>query len=175
MSNKWLVSSRFPDSVFVPANGWLLFWADADVEQGVLHADFRLSNNGEYLSLASPDGYTLADEIQWDYIAPDTSYGRITDGAEDWVLFIVSTPEASNNGGTIHVLENESTSLLAFPNPAENQVQLSRAVSASIFEITGKHIASLNNERIINATGWLPGVYIDRTSHGSCLRLIKNG
>jgi len=173
--NKWVVSSSFPDSVVVPANGWLLFWADADVEQGVLHADFRLSNNGEYLSLASPDGYTLADEIQWDYIAPDTSYGRITDGAEDWVLFVVSTPEASNNAGTIHVFENESTTLVAFPNPAENHVQLSRAVTASIYDITGKCIGSLNNERTIDATNWLPGVYIVRTNDGSCLRLIKNG
>ena len=175
MRNKWVVSSSFPDSVVVPANGWLLFWADADVEQGVLHADFRLSNNGEYLSLASPDGYTLADEIQWNYIAPDTSYGRITDGAEDWVLFIVSTPEASNNAGTIHVLENESTTLIVFPNPAENHVQLSRAISASIYDITGKCIASLNNERTIDASNWLPGVYIVRTSDGSCMRLIKNG
>ena len=100
--NKWVVSSSFADSVTVPANGWLLFWADADVEQGVLHADFRLSNNGEYLSLAGPDGYTLADEIQWNYIAPDTSLGRITDGANEWVLFVVSTPEASNNEGIIN-------------------------------------------------------------------------
>ncbi|MFM9006076.1 MAG: lamin tail domain-containing protein, partial [Flavobacteriales bacterium] len=144
--NKWVVPTSFPDSVTVPANGWLLFWADADAEQGVLHANFRLSNNGEYLSLASPDGYTLADEIQWSYIAPDTSLGRITDGADEWVLFVVSTPDASNNEGTIYVHESSETHWTAFPNPASEWVYFNGPVTASVFDLTGKQIVNFKNE-----------------------------
>jgi hypothetical protein len=172
--NKWIVSSSFPDSVVVPANGWLLFWADADVEQGVLHADFRLSNNGEYLSLASPDGYTLADEIQWNYIAPDTSLGRITDGAQEWVLFIVSTPEASNNNGTVHIAENETTSLRAYPNPSQAAIHFTRAIDGHVFDMTGKCLESLKNTSSVDASSWTPGLYIIKTKDGDCLRIMKN-
>jgi len=172
--NKWVVSSSFPDSVTVPANGWLLFWADADVEQGVLHADFRLSNNGEYLSLASPDGFTLADEIQWNYIAPDTSLGRLTDGSDEWVLFIVSTPEASNNQGTINIIENTYTSLIAFPNPTRDNLYFNRATDMSVYDLSGKVIASYTNTRMVDASNWSAGIYVLRTKDGECLRVMKN-
>jgi hypothetical protein len=172
--NKWVVSSSFPDSVTVPANGWLLFWADADVEQGVRHADFRLSNNGEYLSLASPDGYTLADEIQWSYIAPDTSLGRITDGANEWVLFIESTPETSNNQGTINIVESSHNSLLAFPNPTNDLLFFNQAADFSVFDLSGKLIVACTNTYYLDASNWLQGVYILRTTQGYCLRVMKN-
>ena len=172
--NKWVIPSSFPDSVTVPAQGWLLFWADADVEQGVRHADFRLSNNGEYLSLAGPDGYTLADEIQWNYIAPDTSLGRLTDGSEEWVLFIVSTPDASNNQGTINVLENTTSDVTAYPNPAQEIVYFNKPVNAIIDDITGKTMGSINNERTITTSHWAPGIYFARLSNSSTIRIIKN-
>jgi Lamin Tail Domain/Secretion system C-terminal sorting domain len=172
--NKWVIPSAFPDSVTVPAQGWLLFWADADVEQGVRHADFRLSNNGEYLSLAGPDGYTLADEIQWNYIAPDTSLGRLTDGSEEWVLFIVSTPDASNNQGTINVLENTTSDVTAYPNPAQGMVYFNKPVNAIILDISGKTIGSINNDCAITASNWAPGIYFVRLSNGSTIRIIKN-
>ena len=172
--NKWVVSSSFADSVTVPANGWLLFWADADVEQGVLHADFRLSNNGEYLSLAGPDGYTLADEIQWNYIAPDTSLGRITDGANEWVLFVVSTPEASNNEGIINVIENSSTSLLTYPNPTSSTIFFHQLTSVSAFDLSGKLIETFTNVRSIDASRWPAGIYILQSEDGSRMRVMKN-
>lgn len=172
--NKWVVSSSFPDSVTVPANGWLLFWADDDIEQGVLHAEFKLSNNGEYLCLSSPDGYTLADEIQWNYIAPDTSLGRITDGADEWVLFVVSTPEASNNQGTINIIESSTSSLLAYPNPTNDILFFNRATDFNAFDLSGKLIEAHTNTRSIDTSRWPSGIYILQTNDGNCLRVIKN-
>ncbi len=172
--NKWVVPSSYPDSVTVPAQGWLLFWADRDMEQGVRHADLRLSNNGEYLSLASPDGYTLADEIQWAYIAPDTSLGRVSDGASEWVLFIVSTPDASNSLGTINVQESKGAKLIVYPNPTSTLIQFNAAVTGVISDITGKRITSFENTRSIDASQWLSGVYLLHTIDGSTMRIIKN-
>jgi len=172
--NKWVIPSVFPDSVTVPANGWLLFWADADAEQGVRHADFRLSNNGEYLSLAGPDGYTLADEIQWNYIAPDTSLGRISDGANEWVLFVVSTPDASNNQGVINVTESNSTSLLAFPNPATSNIFFNRITSVSVFDLSGKLMGTFNNTHSIDTAEWPSGIYLIHTTDGGRIRVMKN-
>jgi hypothetical protein len=172
--NKWLVSSSFPDSVTVPANGWLLFWADADVEQGVIHADFRLSNNGEYLSLAGPDGYTLADEIQWDYIAPDTSLGRISDGSNEWTLFIISTPEASNNTGVIQIAESSASPFVAYPNPTSSMLYFSSALDVRVYDLSGKLLDSFTKTRAIDTRSWPAGIYLVETPEGGRLRIMKN-
>lgn len=171
--NKWVVPSTFPDSVTVSPLGWLLFWADADAPQGVRHADFRLSNNGEYLSIASPDGYTLADEIQWNYIAPDTSYGRHTDGAADWVLFVVSTPEASNNTGTINVTENNENGFTAFPNPTQNELYFNASMNARVFNACGMLIQTIFNQRYVSTQTWDAGMYFIVTDTAQTLRILK--
>ena len=171
--NKWVIPSTFPDSVTVAANGWILFWADSDQQQGVRHADFRLSNNGEYLSIASPDGYTLADEIQWNYIAPDTSFGRLTDGSNDWVLFVVSTPETSNNQGTISVLEYNSTPLSAYPNPTDEIIYFNSPICATVHDACGQQISAINNQRYFEMNTLKSGMYVIRTSDAQTLRIIK--
>lgn len=170
--NKWVVPSTFPDSVTVPPFGWLLFWADADAEQGVLHADFRLSNNGEYLCIAGPDGYTLADEIQWNYIAPDTSLGRITDGNSEWTLFVTSTPDASNNQGTVEVEAYVAGGILAYPNPANRTVFFNQNISGRIMTSTGTLVNSLSNVISLDVNEYRPGVYLLQTNNGETLRII---
>jgi hypothetical protein len=170
--NRWVVPSTFPDSVTVPALGWLLFWADGDPQQGVRHADFRLSNNGEYLCIASPDGYTLADEIQWNYIAPDTSLGRITDGAEDWVLFVTSTPEASNNQGTVEITANTTSTLSAFPNPASERIYFNEVVSGRLISACGRLITAFANARALDLHALTAGIYLLQTDQGEILRIV---
>lgn len=171
--NKWIIPTTFADSVTVPANGWLLFWADNDQEQGVLHTNFRLSNNGEYLGFSSPDGFTLVDEIEWDYIAPDTSLGRITDGNEQWILFIESTPEASNNEGTIQVVERSAQKLHAYPNPANDILNFTRPLNITVFTVNGVLIGSFNNIHQLDVSAWSPGMYILRDDTGNVLRVQK--
>jgi hypothetical protein len=170
--NRWVVPSTFPDSVTVPPLGWLLFWADGDPQQGVRHADFRLSNNGEYLCMASPDGYTLADEIQWSYIAPDTSLGRITDGAADWVLFVTSTPDASNNQGTVEVAVLETSNLLAYPNPARESIAFNRPISGKVMTCTGTVVHTLNHAVMLDVQHYAPGMYLLQTTDGEILRIV---
>jgi hypothetical protein len=86
-----------PDSTTIEAGGYLLIWADKDEEDGPLHADFKLSKDGETVSLLSPDG-VVVDEVTFPELAADVSYGRSPDGSENWVVFSVPTPNASNTG-----------------------------------------------------------------------------
>ncbi len=170
---KWIVPTSFADSVTVPANGWLLFWADADQEQGVLHTNFRLSNNGEYLGFYSPDGFTVVDEIAWTYIAPDTSLGRISDGAEQWVFFSGPTPEASNNEGTINIQESATNELFAYPNPIHDLLYLKQSTSLKIYSATGALLQNLVRVNQIDTSEWPVGVYIATTDGGQTMRIIK--
>ena len=62
-----------------------------------LHTNFAVSAAGEAIFLTRPDG-TLADQTPGIVIPRDVSYGRITDGGEEWGFFPEPTPAASNNG-----------------------------------------------------------------------------
>jgi hypothetical protein len=158
----------------VEAHSWLLFWADADVEQGVRHADFRLSNNGEYIGMFSPDGFTLTDEVEWGYIAPDTSYGRITDGSEQWVNFTGTTPDESNNNGIIHVAESELATLDVYPNPAQEYILFTERMNISVYNISGVLMEKHQNVGMLNCAKWATGIYIAQNDKGQVARIVKN-
>ena len=94
---KW----RFPDgsASVIAGKGYLLVWADEkafSVTNGELHANFKLSGDGEYLGLIQPDGvsvayaYAPAFPAQYD----DISYGIGRSGENRY--FVVPTPGAGN-------------------------------------------------------------------------------
>jgi len=75
---------QFPAETMIEPNSFLLVWADGDTQLGPLHADFRLSANGETVALVADDGMTLIDFVQFDKQLRDVSYGRSPDGGSDW-------------------------------------------------------------------------------------------
>jgi hypothetical protein len=171
--SKWMIPSSFPDSVTVGANSWLLFWADADLSQGVLHANFRLSNNGEYVGLFSPDGFSIADEIDWGHIGPDTSLGRQTDGSETWVYFSSTTPDYSNNEGTIYVKESEFSSIVFYPNPTDNIITTSALSDFIVMDMAGNVVMQANRTRSLSLGRLSPGIYLIKDGEGRLARVSK--
>jgi hypothetical protein len=84
------------DKTTIQPGDFLLFWADSDTEQGPNHLKFRLSIDGETISLYYKDG-RLIDSHTFGVQTSDISEGRITDGAADWINFANPTPGESNN------------------------------------------------------------------------------
>lgn len=172
---KWKVPNFQTDSTTVPANGWLLFWADEDSNQGINHTSFRLNNNAEQLRMFSPDGFTMVDEISWELLDSDTSKGRFTDGSSQWIQFIETTPEASNNGAEVDVYENvqNSVKLLAYPNPVNGgKVSLSEIVTGQVFDMTGRQIEVVRNANQIDTSSWANGTYVVRCDDSRSLRIV---
>ena len=91
----WLV----PDGVVVPANGFIVIWADNDPEQGDHHGTFQLSGSGETVGLFALDGVTIIDSVDFPALESDAAYGRIQDGGPDWDV-LPATPGTSNQGDT---------------------------------------------------------------------------
>jgi hypothetical protein len=60
-----------------------------------LHTNFAIKSEGEPLVLTQPDG-SLADSVPAALLYEDLSYGRVTDGAAEWVFYKNGTPRASN-------------------------------------------------------------------------------
>ena len=92
------------DSTIVPAGGYLLLWADDDVEQGVLHLGFKLTGDGEQLGLFDGMGNPV-DTVTFGSLNSDISYGRSPNGTSNWVYYSEPTPEASNLTTFLSALE----------------------------------------------------------------------
>lgn len=90
--SKW----TFPD-IEISGEGYILIWADDDDEQGPMHTNFKLSNDGEQIGFFDPN-LNLLDQITFSQQSDDVSYGRVTDGSYSWQFFNQSTPSYSNTG-----------------------------------------------------------------------------
>ena len=171
---KWQVPFFDAGGTTIPANDWMLFWADEDQSQGITHTSFRLNNRSETLRLTTPDGITIVDQISWQGMDADTSFGRLTDGAAEWVLFLETTPDASNNGALVNILESESNQkLTAYPNPSQGLVYFSEATDMVLYNATGSMIETRKNVSSIDLTALSDGVYIVRVRSGETFRIIK--
>lgn len=85
---KW----RFPDGTEIPADGYLLIWADEDgPDTPGLHASFKLNKAGEQLLLLDTDANLNAvlDSVSFGPQETDRSYGR---SPADANVFVIMTP-----------------------------------------------------------------------------------
>ncbi len=92
--------SIIPAGFTIPARGFLLVWADelpaASIPGGDLHANFRLSQGGESITLFDPLG-RLVDSVSFGPQTPDQSQGRWPDGAPiPFLSFTQPTPGQPN-------------------------------------------------------------------------------
>lgn len=86
-----------PAKTTIPADGFVIIWADKETQQGPLHVDIKLSGSGEQIGLIAPNGTTVIDSLTFGAQEADISYGRRPDGSSNWMFFTTPTPGASNN------------------------------------------------------------------------------
>lgn len=75
----------------IPPKGHLLLWADGRGKSGAQHLGFKLSSEGEDITLYKDvrDSIIVVDHVKMGAIGEDCSYGRVTDGAEEFTIFPV--------------------------------------------------------------------------------------
>ncbi len=92
---KW----QFPDGTQIGPGGYLIVWADEDgnAEPG-LHANFKLSRNGEIVMLIDTDqrDNQVLDLIEFKVQGEDVAFGRVPNGAGNF-RSIRGTPGQRNN------------------------------------------------------------------------------
>lgn len=74
---------RFPDDTLLDAGDTLRVWADEDPEDGPLHADFKLSGDGETLTMLDSED-NIIDEVTFPVLDDDEVYERQADGT--WAI-----------------------------------------------------------------------------------------
>jgi hypothetical protein len=92
----WRIPANDPSATTIPAHGYLLIWADSDVSDPGLHANFRLSALGDTVGLFAADGSTLIDSVIFGDQKPDISYGRCPDANESLRFMAFPTPKTPN-------------------------------------------------------------------------------
>lgn len=81
-----------PSITTIPAKGRIVFWADNEPHQGVLHIGLKLDKDGETLLLSKKNFSNfpvIVDSVTFPAFNADMSYSRTYDGSSVW---IVQTP-----------------------------------------------------------------------------------
>ena len=89
---KW----AFPTGASIQPGQTLLVWADEDEQQGLFHASFKLSADGESIHFFDRDGQTLLDTVTFGVQQADVSTGRLVGYPGVWATFPAPTPRALN-------------------------------------------------------------------------------
>ena len=100
----WQIPADRPQDTTIGAHGYLILWADRDVQDSGLHASFSLSASGEAVGLYAYDGVTLIDGLVYLKQMQDLSYGRFPDGQGPWQFMAEPTPQAENTEGTLGIV-----------------------------------------------------------------------
>jgi hypothetical protein len=111
----------FPDTI-IEAGGYVVVWADKDEDQEGLHADIKLSKEGEAVILSNAN-LEVVDMIEFGAQQTDISTGRYENGTGE---FISMTPTfgAENHNGIIGINESFSdiSDIIVMPNPFSDKL-----------------------------------------------------
>ncbi len=160
--HKW----EFPEDATIPANGYLIVWADKDPQQTGLHTKFNLDKNGDELFLSYLDG-TIIDSVDFNEVqAENQSLSRIPNGTGDFVVADV-TFNALNTNANANLTDFVSKGVTMYPNPAINTLKIdfdnSIASKVSIHDVLGREVFTAHNNTKnleINVSNWNSGVYL---------------
>jgi CotH kinase protein/Lamin Tail Domain/Secretion system C-terminal sorting domain len=177
-ANKW----KIPANTTIPANGYLIIWADKDSSQNTatsLHCNFKLSASGETVLLLKSDT-TLLDDVTFGAQRTDFGYARRPNGTGS---FVIQTPtfNANNNTGTNAVedilAENE---VKIFPNPANTEgvtvlINSIKNIDLKVFNTLGQLIFKdkITDELHINTQNWQSGLYLFKIGNVNKKIIIK--
>ncbi len=170
-----LMQWAIPAGSVIPANGYLLIWADKDTTQVGLHANFKLSSNGDYVYLSH--GFNVHDQVAFGPQLANISYARCPDAGLDFATAI-PTPLANNNCN-IGIAENDMLQVQVYPNPFQDQLIIDNqedGVSLQVVDLNGRSMlaeALKNGKNQIDASDWASGIYMVHIQAAKGKRTLK--
>ena len=143
----------FPEGTVIPADGYLIVWADEDGSQEGIHANFKLSAAGEDIFLVNPN-MEVIDEITFGEQTTDLSMARHPNGTGEFTIG-EATFDANNDGPTIlKGIDFETHRLEVFPNPALSHVTIhltdatTREMEIKIIDVLGRVIFEQTTDEV---------------------------
>ena len=145
---KYQIPTTNSDVTTLPAKGHKIIWCDGETWQGELHAGFKLSMGTKTKVILSRDNNGSVETIDTTsypaLLGTNETYGRSTDAASDWIIFIpcdsatqksdtVYAPTPGEANGTIRChtagIEEVAThvepqEVNIYPNPVEEELNI---------------------------------------------------
>ena len=165
---------RFPEE-YIQAGAFYLVWLDDQEEQGVNHATFKISKEGEELRLSErpSTGFQLVDSVSFGLQETDVSMGRLVDGGAEWIAFPSPTPNYSNLSTGVEENTVFMEPLSIYPNPvAEGVFYFNKRVSGAIYNIMGQRMMELEDATFARVPQLADGFYIFRSQEGESIQFI---
>ena len=119
---KW----QFPDGTSIAPDGYLIVWADKDEDQSSadeLHADFKLSADGEQIYLVNTDT-VIIDNVLYAEQTEDSSFARLPNGTGDFQNANPTFNAYNGDGSTKVILIAEANAMQVVPNPMSASFRL---------------------------------------------------
>lgn len=126
---KW----QFPNGITIEPGGYLIVWADEDLTETGIHADFKLSASGENVVLSKADA-TIVDTVTFGAQTANISYARNPNGIGN---FVTQAPTFNINNESLSVDEPEVADykIAIYPNPASGNINIISAFTIEKIEI----------------------------------------
>ncbi|MCC6461550.1 MAG: CotH kinase family protein [Saprospiraceae bacterium] len=133
----------FPKGTRIPPSGYLIVWADQDIDEPGLHANFKISKEGGYLALVFEDRM-LIDSVRYGPQTTNLAAARVPNGSGPLVQ---QAATFGQNNGPLTQIRPEPAGQLElelFPNPASGVLYVRIAAPAGQTPVT---------VRLLNALG----------------------
>jgi hypothetical protein len=171
-----LIKWEIPPGTMIPANGYLIVWADEDGSQGDLHANFKLSASGEQLYLFNPN-LEIVDEVLFGIQTTDMGFARVPNGTGPFVIQ-APTFQGNNDLGT-GITEAVQPGISIYPNPASDQVIIfagDKNTQLNIFDSMGRLMSSLGNSNsyVLDVSSWPSGMYMIQSDELNRKMVVKH-
>jgi hypothetical protein len=170
----------FPSGLTIEPHGFLTIWADEDLTQSGLHADFKFSASGESAFLSYPDG-TIVDSVTFGAQTANMGYARVPDGTGS---FVIQTPtyNATNNLMAVSQSESFNENLRSYPNPTSGMLTLSNTAfpidSVRVYNLQGQLLSDRQFEKVAQAnvdfSAFTSGIYLVVVNGNTNLKIVKN-
>jgi spore coat protein H len=133
--NRW----QLPDTL-LPANGFMLFWLDDDMEQGRQHANFKLGAGEELMMYRVEEGRPrIVDRASGFSPIGDQTWALQPDGGSE-VAFTSGTPGATNEVSL--VATSEDLDVFVYPCPAQSFFYWPSHSAARLYTSVGQLLSS---------------------------------
>lgn len=175
-----LLKWGFPAGLTIAPNDYLTIWADEDLTQTGLHADFKFSASGESAILSYPNG-TIVDSVTFGAQAANIGFARVPDGMG---AFVIQAPtyNATNNPLSATQEGSFNSALQTFPNPTNGNLTISNAAfpieSVVVYNLQGQILfeSKYESQHQVNLdfSSFTNGIYMLLVNENTALKILKN-
>jgi hypothetical protein len=154
----------------IPANGYLIFWADNEIFQGLLHTNFKLSAASGSIGLSQEINNQVSwiDSLSYGIQISDKSFGRKPDGDPNISTLTTASPGSSNKPIIIESNIVSEDDIVVYPNVTNGSLYISQKdiepLNATIYSLLGVPVKSIlcNDKHVtkVDVSDLTKGYYI---------------